>query len=59
MFLSNIFDTLEVWLSKYCNVYQDSQFTAEAFVSRVTQAGARISMDGRGSWRDNVFIERL
>jgi putative transposase len=41
------------------NVDQGSQFTAEAFVSRVTQTGARISMDGRGSWRDNVFIERL
>ncbi len=30
---------------------QGSQFTTEAFVSRVTQAGPRISMDGRGSWR--------
>ena len=41
------------------NVDQGSQFTAEAFIRGVTQAGTRISMDGRGSWRDNVFIERL
>ena len=57
-------DVLEEAYQKYgcpsiVNVDQGSQFTAEAFVSRVTQAGARISMDGRGSWRDNVFIERL
>lgn len=41
------------------NVDQGSQFTADAFVSLVTQSGAQISMDGKGSWRDNVFIERL
>lgn len=41
------------------NVDQGSQFTADAFVSLVTQSEAQISMDGRGSWRDNVFIERL
>ena len=57
-------DVLEEAYQKYgcpsiVNVDQGSQFTAEAFVSRVTQAGARISMDGRGSWRDNVLIERL
>jgi len=57
-------DVLEEAYQKYgcpsiVNVDQGSQFTAEAFVNRVTQAGARISMDGRGSWRDNVFIERL
>ena len=40
------------------NVDQGSQFTAEAFVSLVTQSGAQISMDGKGSWRDKVFIER-
>ena len=41
------------------NVDQGSQFTAQAFVDLVTQSGAQISMDGKGSWRDNVFIERL
>ncbi len=41
------------------NVDHGSQFTAEAFVNLVTQSGAQISMVGKGSWRDNVFIERL
>jgi putative transposase len=41
------------------NVDQGSQFTAEDFVRLVLQSGAQISMDGKGSWRDNVFIERL
>ena len=41
------------------NTDQGSQYTAEAFVSRVTAAGARMSMDGRGRWLDNVFVERL
>src|SRR5207253_3849197 len=41
------------------NTDQGSQYTAEAFVSRVTACGARMSMDGRGRWLDNVFVERL
>ena len=41
------------------NTDQGSQFTAEAFTGRVERAGARVSMDGRGRWLDNVFIERL
>ena len=41
------------------NTDQGSQYTAEAFVSRVTASGARMSMDGRGRWLDNVFVERL
>ena len=41
------------------NVDQGSQFTAEVFVSLVTQSGAQIRMDGKGSWRDKVLIERL
>ena len=32
---------------------------AEAFVERVLNAGAAMSMDGRGRWLDNRFIERL
>jgi len=38
---------------------QGSQFTAEEFTSVVLGAGAKRSMDGRGAWRDNVFVERL
>jgi putative transposase len=41
------------------NTDQGSQFTATAFVDMVQQQGIQISMDGKGSWRDNVFVERL
>jgi putative transposase len=41
------------------NTDQGSQFTGTAFVDLVQQHGIQISMDGKGSWRDNVFIERL
>ena len=35
------------------------QFTSEAWIEAVKQAGAQVSMDGKGRWMDNVFIERL
>ena len=41
------------------NTDQGSQFTSAAFTGAVTAAGAAISMDGRGRWMDNMFIERL
>jgi putative transposase len=41
------------------NTDQGSQFTAEAFVSVLKDRGIAISMDGKGAWRDNVFVERL
>ena len=41
------------------NTDQGSQFTSFAFTSTLRDAGIRISMDGRGRWMDNVFIERL
>lgn len=41
------------------NTDQGSQFTSEAFTSLLERHGIRISMDGRGSWKDNVFVERL
>jgi putative transposase len=41
------------------NTDQGSQFTATDFVELVQQHGIQISMDGKGSWRDNVFVERL
>lgn len=41
------------------NTDQGSQFTSPRFVEVVQTAGARVSMDGRGRWMDNVFIERL
>jgi putative transposase len=41
------------------NTDQGSQFTSTAFTGTLAAAGVRISMDGRGRWMDNVFIERL
>jgi hypothetical protein len=41
------------------NTDQGSQFTSGDFTGMLTAAGIRISMDGRGRWIDNVFIERL
>ena len=41
------------------NTDQGSQFTAEEFTRVVLAAGCQLSMDGRGAWRDNVFVERL
>lgn len=41
------------------NTDQGSQFTSEAFTSRLLDAKVRVSMDGRGRALDNVFIERL
>lgn len=41
------------------NTDQGYQFTSAAFTGLLTAHGIAISMDGRGAWRDNVFIERL
>ena len=41
------------------NTDQGSQFTSAAFTGTLAAADIRISMDGRGRWMDNVFIERL
>ena len=42
-----------------CNTDQGSQFTSHDFTDVLLKAGVAISMDGKGSWRDNIFIERL
>ena len=68
--LSNTLDTsfcidaLEEALSLYgvpqlFNTDQGSQFTSDDFTDRLKEHGIKISMDGRGRWMDNVFIERL
>ncbi len=41
------------------NTDQGSQFTSEEWTSKLKSWGVAISMDGRGRWMDNVFIERL
>jgi len=57
-------EALEEALARYgrpeiFNSDQGSQFTGHAFTKVLIDAGVAISMDGRGSWRDNVFVERL
>ncbi len=42
-----------------CNTEQGSQFTTPRFTEVLAKRQIRISMDGRGGWLDNVFIERL
>ncbi|MCH9015906.1 MAG: IS3 family transposase [Gemmatimonadetes bacterium] len=41
------------------NTDQGSQFTSEDFVEAVLTRGVKLSMDGKGAWRDNIFIERF
>jgi putative transposase len=41
------------------NTDQGSQFTGVAFIGVLADNGITISMDGKGAWRDNVFVERL
>ena len=50
---------LRVRKSRMFNTDQGSTFTAEAFTSKLVTAGVEISMDGRGRFMDNIFIERL
>lgn len=41
------------------NTDQGVQFTAHSFINELEQAGIRVSMDGRGCFVDNIFVERL
>lgn len=50
---------LKVGVPEIINSDQGCQFTSTAWIERVTQDGIAISMDGKGRWADNVYIERL
>jgi len=57
-------DALEEVLDRYgkpeiFNSDQGSQFTSTVFTQTLKVVGVRISMDGKGRWLDNVFVERL
>ena len=57
-------EALEEALARYgspeiLNTDQGSQFTSAEFLDVLRKRGIRISMDGKGAWRDNVFVERL
>ena len=41
------------------NTDEGSPFTSRAFTDLLREQGIPISMDGKGAWRDNVFVERL
>jgi len=57
-------EALEEAFAKYgqpeiFNTDQGSQFTSDDFTGALKARGVAISMDGKGAWRDNVFVERL
>ena len=57
-------EALEEAIDKYgppeiMNTDQGSQFTGAEWITTLTEAGVRVSMDGRGRYLDNIFIERL
>ena len=57
-------EAVEETIAKYgkpeiFNTDQGSQFASSAFTGLLLENGIRISMDGKGCWRDNVFIERM
>ena len=52
-------DALLIGTPGIFNTDQGSQFTSLAFTQRVPSSGAKMSMDGRGRFMDNIFMERL
>jgi putative transposase len=57
-------EALDEAITKYgppeiMNTDQGSQFTGLAWITTLTEAGVKISMDGRGRYLDNIFIEGL
>ena len=57
-------EVIEVAFSRFglpeiVNTDQGSQFTASDFTDAVLNKGYKLSMDGRGAWRDNVLVERV
>jgi putative transposase len=57
-------EALQEAFSKYgqpeiFNSDQGSQFTSEEFTEALNERGVAISMDGKGAWRDNIFVERF
>jgi hypothetical protein len=48
-----------LWQTRHIQYRQGSQFTSMDFTAVLKKAEIAISMDGKGAWRDNVFVERL
>ena len=58
MFAASV-DSVNRGAPEIFNTDQGSQFTSDAFTGLLKANGIQISMDGKGSWKDNVFVERL
>jgi putative transposase len=52
-------DSLALVTPQFFNTDQGVQFTSDAWISRVKFSGAKVSMDGKGRWADNIPIERF
>jgi putative transposase len=52
-------EALRTGVPEIFNTDQGAQFTSEAFTGLLKQHGVRVSMDGKGRYTDNLFIERL
>lgn len=57
-------EAVEDAMIKYCkpdifNIDQGSQLTSITFITMLTEACIKISMDGKEAWRENVFVKRL
>jgi putative transposase len=57
--LEALFDALEHHKPEIINSDQGCQFTSEEWISTLQQREILISMDGKGRWVDNVYVERL
>ena len=60
----NVSESIDEAFAKYglpriVNTDQGSQFTATEFTDAVLSRSVLLSMDGKGAWRDNVFVERV
>jgi putative transposase len=52
-------DSFSYGIPEICNTDQGSQFTSDDWIDTLKDCGIAISMDGKGRWMDNVFVERL
>ena len=52
-------EALQIAVPEIINTDQGSQFTSSEWISKVEVSGAKVSMDGKGRWADNIYIERF
>lgn len=59
MCLNALHDALKEWIPEIINSDQGCQFTSESWCTELKKWDIAISMDGKGRWADNVYVERL